>query len=651
MAIVIAAIPVENLGTMRAAANSKQLTDNDYTEYAYGKPELDFGADEPITNGLQLTKESNDYQGQQVKTYIFTGGILVEKLLVIPKADGEKVGIVSGIADGADNNVVINSEEYLDYVVIDEAYMNAVVEALKSEKYKASTTGVQRTNDLPTNLSSISTTKSLVTQRLTIDQFQIDTISNPVTLNYTSNNNRYTTIIPSSGTDEDIQNILKEQAKYNDWAADIDEYNQKMQDLQSKIDDFMKKYDVTTPDTGAATTEWTALVDEMNAIQNPGNIELSFEDLCKGVGGITDNKSSFLHKTICDRAVDGNVTLKGASLIEAGDGKFIIRMLPDSVSSEQITDASNHLITGKIKVEGIRNDAFKGNRDITSVSIPNTVKFIGARAFYKCTGLATVTFADGSNLEKIGAEAFLNANVSNIHFPVALKQIGVGAFAKSALVTAEFDDKAEGNPIVIWPYAFFGCEQLANVEFPTYEVNAKTNFVIGKGAFAVDSRSNGGAMTTFTFPEQIVDIISTNNTYATDFGLAHNANNTTGVEKNEDAYDYILSGRNRLEKVTFPIELGDTKIPDNTFIGCFGLTNVIFPESADAAYYTPTELFKSVEHANGLVVDGPANKRGAANNPASPRISTRKAVDVDGEPVLYRFFIDGKEYYETGDGE
>ena len=108
MAIVIAAIPVENLGTMRAAANSKQLTDNDYTEYAYGKPELDFGADEPITNGLQLTKESNDYQGQQVKTYIFTGGILVEKLLVIPKADGEKVGIVSGIADGADNLSLIH---------------------------------------------------------------------------------------------------------------------------------------------------------------------------------------------------------------------------------------------------------------------------------------------------------------------------------------------------------------------------------------------------------------------------------------------------------------------------------------------------------------------------------------------------------------
>ncbi len=571
MAIVIAAIPVENLGTMRAATDSKQLTDNDYTGYAYGNSQLDFGADAEISSNLQLTKtESDGYTGDEVKTYIFTGGVLVEKLKVKPKTNGAKEGIVSGLADGADNNVVINSEEYLDYVVIDADYMNAVVTLLANEKYTASTKSEDlKNNTLPSTLSSLSPS-SLNTVKLTIDEYKIDN-NNGGDLTYTSNNNEYIVITKAEGTGEDI---LKEQSEYNDWVAKIDEYNQKMQEVQGEIEDFLKTYGGATPDITAATAAWNNLNTKYNAITKPANFEKTFDKLCEGAGGTTDYKSSFLHKTICDRAVTkDNLSLKGASLIEAGDGKFVIRMQPDGLDSKQITDASNHLITGKIKVEGIRNDAFKGNRDITSVSIPNTVKFIGARAFYKCTGLATVTFADGSNLEKIGAEAFLNANVSNIHFPVALKQIGVGAFAKSALVTAEFDDKAEGNPIVIWPYAFFGCEQLANVEFPTYEVNAKTNFVIGKGAFAVDSRSNGGAMTTFTFPEQIVDIISTNNTYATDFGLAHNANNTTGVEKNEDAYDYILSGRNRLEKVTFPIELGDTKIPDNTFIGCFGLTN------------------------------------------------------------------------------
>lgn len=127
MAIVIAAIPVENLGTMRAAANSEQLTDIDYTKYAYGEPGYDFGVDKPIIDSLLLTKESIEYKGDEVITYIFTGGVLVEKLKVKPKTNGAKEGIVSGLADGADNNVVINSEEYLDYVVIDSAYMLSLI--------------------------------------------------------------------------------------------------------------------------------------------------------------------------------------------------------------------------------------------------------------------------------------------------------------------------------------------------------------------------------------------------------------------------------------------------------------------------------------------------------------------------------------------
>ncbi len=367
MAIVIAAIPVENLGTMRAAANSEQLTDIDYTKYAYGEPGYDFGADEPIIDSLLLTKESNDYQGQQVKTYIFTGGILVEKLLVRPKADGEKVGIVSGLADGADNNVVINSEEYLDYVVIDEAYMNAVVSALANETYTASLKSENlKQNTIPSSLNL--QPSSLDTKKLTVDKYEITGNNSSQTLQYSSNNNEYIIITMANGTGEDI---LKEQSDYNDWVAKYEEYNQKMQEVQTKIDDFLKTYGGAAPDITAAENAWNTINDEYKAIKQPDNFERKFSELCTGAGGSTDYKSSFLHKTICDRAVTEqyNLSLKGASLIEAGSGKFVIRMQPDGLDSKQITDASNHLITGKIKVEGIRNDAFKGNRDITSVSI------------------------------------------------------------------------------------------------------------------------------------------------------------------------------------------------------------------------------------------------------------------------------------------
>ena len=458
--------------------------------------------------------------------------------------------------------------------------------------------------------------------------------------------------MPSSETGE---NILTDTEAYKDWWQEIEAYNNAVKEIQQAIDSFNNAHKTVT-ETGsdliALQDEWNGynqkLTDEKTKIVSKIPFSQTFKQLCNGVSNSTDYSSKLLHDAICNRADDGNnVTLQGASLVSAGNNEYVIQM--PTPNKDQTVDGSNYLVKGKLTIDGIANEAFKNKREITSVSIPNSVKFIGDRAFYKCAGLNTVNFAEGSSLEKIGAEAFLQAKMSNIVFPASITNIGVGAFANADLTNIEFDEKSLQDPIVIWPFAFYGCGTLSNVKFPNAE-NRDVNFVIGKGAFALDS-SDGGAMTSFEFPTQMKAIISPTNSHAADFDLEESENKQTGVAKNEKAYDYILSGRNRLTDIRFPAELGNTKIPDNTLIGCFGIKNAVFPETASEAYYTPTELFKSVEHANGLVVDGPANKRGASNNPADPRLSTRKALDVDGEPILYRFFIDGKEYYETGDGE
>ena len=52
-------------------------------------------------------------------------------------------------------------------------------------------------------------------------------------------------------------------------------------------------------------------------------------------------------------------------------------------------------------IERIGNQWFWGS-DIESIEIPATAKEIGADAFYNCKNLKSVTFADGSKLEKIG---------------------------------------------------------------------------------------------------------------------------------------------------------------------------------------------------------------------------------------------------------
>ena len=53
---------------------------------------------------------------------------------------------------------------------------------------------------------------------------------------------------------------------------------------------------------------------------------------------------------------------------------------------------------------------------------------IEQRAFYECEKLKSVSFQDGSRLEKIGAECFAESGLKEIVLPESVKEIGVKAF-------------------------------------------------------------------------------------------------------------------------------------------------------------------------------------------------------------------------------
>ena len=76
-----------------------------------------------------------------------------------------------------------------------------------------------------------------------------------------------------------------------------------------------------------------------------------------------------------------------------------------------------------------------GATKITAVNFPASVTAIGQQAFDGCSNLATLNFADGSQLETIGIEAFrrtaLSGNLDNL--PASLKSIGVKAFSELAI--------------------------------------------------------------------------------------------------------------------------------------------------------------------------------------------------------------------------
>ena len=78
------------------------------------------------------------------------------------------------------------------------------------------------------------------------------------------------------------------------------------------------------------------------------------------------------------------------------------------------------------KVTMIGKAAFRGT-NISSITLPISVKEIGDSVFQDCYNLTHVILNEG--LEKIGSYAFEGANISSITFPSSIKEFGINAFS------------------------------------------------------------------------------------------------------------------------------------------------------------------------------------------------------------------------------
>ncbi len=88
------------------------------------------------------------------------------------------------------------------------------------------------------------------------------------------------------------------------------------------------------------------------------------------------------------------------------------------------TDTTYTILEGTI---GIADCAFNGAKNLESIDIPETVLYIGERAFDGCTGLEELTLKDG--LKEIKAFAFTgNELLREVSIPKTVQKIDVGAF-------------------------------------------------------------------------------------------------------------------------------------------------------------------------------------------------------------------------------
>lgn len=112
-----------------------------------------------------------------------------------------------------------------------------------------------------------------------------------------------------------------------------------------------------------------------------------------------------------------------------------------------------------LDVFAIGDNAFASNLSVTSVTIPDTVKFIGQEAFSNCQNIVSVTF--GNSVEGIGVSAFSScSSIEHILLPDSLNLLGAAAFEYCySLKTVHTGDGIE----TLTSYSFSRCGSLYKV--------------------------------------------------------------------------------------------------------------------------------------------------------------------------------------------
>ena len=192
-------------------------------------------------------------------------------------------------------------------------------------------------------------------------------------------------------------------------------------------------------------------------------------------------------------------------------------------------------------VETIKPRAFEKCRALTNVTIGNSVKTIGNYAFYNCLRLTSVTI--GNSTETIGQFAFYGSSaMTSVTIPDSVKTIGNYAFYKSGMTTLTIPDSVE--TIGQSAFAYSG---LTSVTIPD---SVET---IGQSAFAYSG------LTSVTIPDSVVTI---------------------------EAYAFY-----RCSALT-SVSIGNSveTIGTEAFRGCYALTNVTFGNSVKTI---GTEAFRA----------------------------------------------------------
>lgn len=231
-------------------------------------------------------------------------------------------------------------------------------------------------------------------------------------------------------------------------------------------------------------------------------------------------------------------------------------------------------------LDSIPDNAFNGNHSVytdnfsssyrtyynsvlCSIEIPKGVKYIGIQAFYNCSKLKQVTFAENSQCKTIGNEAFYGCPLESLMLPNSIEYIGSN-FASAHLSKLSVPKNFLGDisadfgiaDTIIWNPEYFSSDY-------TYSISSNTYY--GIGCYRIPNGGDGNKTTKAVLFDENVIIIPA----------------------------YLCYNCKSIKEIVIPDKV--TTIGQKAFYGCNSITTVTIGASvAEIGYYAFNNTVKSM---------------------------------------------------------
>lgn len=176
---------------------------------------------------------------------------------------------------------------------------------------------------------------------------------------------------------------------------------------------------------------------------------------------------------------------------------ILAHLIPTNIENIPVTEIGQRAFEGELEKYGI-----------TSVTIPKTVKVIGASAFANNKLLANVTFEENSELKTISSECFSGCeNLENVTLPNSLMNIQSMAFYGCNSLTSITLPK---NVVAFASDAVMECETLANISVEQGNRNYKVEngVLFQKNGIVLECYPCGKTDFAYSVPESVLEIQS-----------------------------------------------------------------------------------------------------------------------------------------------